>query len=391
MAYRFPTALAVAGLALAVVAGCGKQPSIYSVMLNFQQNAYPNVVEECEKLLEQNPNDVQAYRFLIKASRELNRLDELETKYEAWVKQEPDNPVAHFAYGYALVQANEYDKGLEQLERALELDPKLEYANYVVGWIHFNPLAGHFDESKGLEAWQREIEINASSLGALQVYRDLGSHYRETGDFEKARQELRKFRDNAFSEGDRVAARDLLEQLKDQELKMLQLKQAAEAPDASAEVLTEYGKWLYEWRKPEEAVQYWERAADQQPDSAVLQNSLGMAYMESNQDQQAIAAFQHSAELDGEYAEPHYNLGILLDTEGHYAQALAQFERYLELQPFSQQAEVIRQRVEELKQQGYGQDAAAAPAAPAESEAAPAESEAAPPAAEAEPAAPAAG
>ena len=337
---------------LAVLAGCGRQPSIYSVLLNYQRHDYPSVIEECTELIAQTPNDVQAHRYMILASKQLGSLAQRREDLARQVQGEPGSAIAHFALGYAMVQANEYEPGLAELEQALALDPQLEYGNYVTGWIHYNPRAEFYDEDKGQAAWDREVALNPGSLGALQVYRDLGTYHRERGNYESARQQFREFRDNAFSEGDRVAARDLLEQLKTEELAVVQMKQQADAEDADSDALVEYGKRLFDWHRAAQAIPYWERALDKEADNAVLQNFLGLAYMEARQNDRAIAAFARCADLDPNYAEPHFNLGTLFDTIGRSGEALGEFERYLELQPFSQQAELLRERVKQLRAAG---------------------------------------
>jgi len=338
------------GLVAAVLGGCGaSKPSIYSVLRNFNQNNYPKVVEECQDLLAENPNDVQAYRFLIRASKQLGTLEALQQEYERAAQADPSNAVARFALGYARVQMRAFERALPELEKALQLNPQLEYANYVVGWIHFNPLSNQYDPDKGLQAWTRETTLNAASLGALQVYRDLGSYHEDRGEFELAREQMRAFRDNAFSEGDRVAARDLLEQLKENELELVRLQQSADVDDADVETIRKYAITLYQWQRQEDAIPYWERALALEPENAEMHNYLGMAHMEMERNDQAIAAFERAVRIQGDFAEPHHNLGMLYDTMGNSAKALAHFEQYLELQPFSQQAEVLRVRVDQIR------------------------------------------
>ncbi len=333
-------------------AGCGAdKPSIYSVLRNFEQRNYPKVVEECNALLAENPGDVQAYRFLIRASKQLGTLESLLQASPPDAGEASPEAVRHFAQGYGLVQLKEWERALVELELALEMDPELEYANYVIGWIHFNPLTPFYDEAKGLDAWQRESGMNASSLGALQVYRDLGGYYRNLGRFEEAREQLRAFRDHAFSEGDRIAARDLLEQLKQRELEIVQLQQRADAEAADASELKEYATYLYRWQRQDEAIPYWQRAAALEPDDADLHNYVGMAHMELQQNELAGASFNRALELRADFAEPHHNLGMLYDTDGESRNALFHFERYLEIQQFSEQAEVLRIRVEELRRE----------------------------------------
>lgn len=349
---------------LTVLVGCGQsKPTIFSVMRNFEHRNYPKVVEECHALLAENAGNVQAHRFLIKASKQLGTLESLTQEYAQRIGEDSADAVAHFAEGYALVQAREWERALLELQTAQELDPTIEYVNYVIGWIHFNPLTPYYDEGKAMELWDREAELDASSLGALQVYRDLGGYYRNLGQFEEAREQLRAFHDHAFSEGDRIAARDMLEQLEQREIEVVQLQQSADAEDAETDVLIAYGTRLFRWKRQAEAIPYWERAAEQEPDNADLHNFLGMAHMELGQDPDAIASFERALELRADFAEPHYNLGMLKDTLGNEPQALSHYESYLEMQPFSEQAEVLRRRVEELR----GKNASPAGANSAES------------------------
>lgn len=365
-ARRIPThfGLAGLGLVLALGAGCGKEKAnIYSVLRNFDQSNYPEVVRECKELLADDPQDVQAHRFLIRAAKQLGTLDAISDEYGAKLAENPADAVARFAHAYVRVQAREFDLAMPELKQALELDPNLEYVNYVIGWLHFNPLTPFHDVDAAFEAWNRETALNPSSLGSLQVYRDLGGYYESRGQFELAREQIRAFRDNAFSEGDRVAARDLLERLKQHELEVVQAQQEADAPDASAEILIQYGSTLFQWQRQSEAITYWERARALQPENAELENYLGIAHMELHHKDEAIAAFTHALALRADFPDPHYNLAFLYDAEGDYPEALKHYERYLELQPFSAEAEIARKRVDEMRSVGSASDGTEAEAA----------------------------
>jgi tetratricopeptide (TPR) repeat protein len=86
-------------------------------------------------------------------------------------------------------------------------------------------------------------------------------------------------------------------------------------------------------RRPEEALEWFSRAAQAQPGHADIQYNLGVAFGEVARHGDAVGAYERALALDPKRAEAHYNRGVSLDALGNYAEALASYDRAVALQP----------------------------------------------------------
>ena len=86
-------------------------------------------------------------------------------------------------------------------------------------------------------------------------------------------------------------------------------------------------------RRPEEALEWFSRAAQAQPGHADIQYNLGVAFGEVARHGDAVGAYERALALDPSRADAHYNRGVSLDALGNYAEALASYERAVGLQP----------------------------------------------------------
>ncbi|CAG8499538.1 2849_t:CDS:10 [Ambispora leptoticha] len=66
--------------------------------------------------------------------------------YQKILEQEPDNLLALVGYGMVLSAQKQYNKAMEILERAQQLDPNNLLIQNEIGWVHF--LFGDFEEAK---------------------------------------------------------------------------------------------------------------------------------------------------------------------------------------------------------------------------------------------------
>jgi serine/threonine-protein kinase len=71
----------------------------------------------------------------------------------------------------------------------------------------------------------------------------------------------------------------------------------------------------------------------QQPDSAMLYNSLGTSLITQRKFAAAEAAYRKATELQPDLAEAHYNLGLALASQGHHGAAEAAYRKAIDLRP----------------------------------------------------------
>ena len=99
-----------------------------------------------------------------------------------------------------------------------------------------------------------------------------------------------------------------------------------------------YSNELQRLGRPAEALAVMEFAARQKPQSAELQNNLGVMLSNLGRFEEAAAHFQDSLRLKPNSAETTYNYGVMLYTRGDFTTALACLRQSLRVNPRSAEA-----------------------------------------------------
>jgi tetratricopeptide (TPR) repeat protein len=99
------------------------------------------------------------------------------------------------------------------------------------------------------------------------------------------------------------------------------------------------GALLLSRGQPGEAVQRFQRALAQRPDSATALNSLGAALLQLGSKQEALQRLQQAVQADPAYLDARYNLASALAFNGQFAESARQFERVLQARPNDADAE----------------------------------------------------
>jgi len=116
------------------------------------------------------------------AKNSLTKLIELRNRA---VEADPDNPAKYNLRGHAFRLAGEYAKTLEDISKAIELDPHYAPAFNARAWLNAtSPAAEYRNGQQAIDDAKRACELtnwdNASYLDTL------AAAYAEAGDFEKA-------------------------------------------------------------------------------------------------------------------------------------------------------------------------------------------------------------
>jgi tetratricopeptide (TPR) repeat protein len=106
-------------------------------------------------------------------------------KYDALANENPKDPVSHYLLGIAYLYADfnkenaTFDKAYDELIKSKELDPKMKYVNYSLGYILW--ARGEYD--KAIESYKAEIAGDPNSAGN---YYNLGQSYEALKQWDKA-------------------------------------------------------------------------------------------------------------------------------------------------------------------------------------------------------------
>lgn len=104
------------------------------------------------------------------------------------VEIDPSSLAAHLNLGNAYTSKGDFDKAVEELKKATEINPDNALTHNNLAYAY--ALKGEFD--KAIEGYTKVLEINPKYL---QVRHSLANAYRDNGDFDKAIEEYNKIMD----------------------------------------------------------------------------------------------------------------------------------------------------------------------------------------------------
>lgn len=302
-----------------------------------------------EKLIKQNPDNSQAHRFLLHSAINKGAEEEYRTKYREHVKANPGIAGYHFGLGYIDTNLGDFDAAVPEFEKALELNPQIGHAHYMLGSIYMRPDYAKADLDKGLSEWEEEERLNPQSLGALQVYTARADYYLRIGDAEAAEKDYERIAMYAFAPGDRESARTLITRIRTYRDELARLE--AEARDKPDDPVIHYQLGIVQYKngKVKEAVETWQRASELDPANAEIRNYLGKALLEEGRQEEGVQQLQKAVELEPNMPAAYYNLAVAEESLGKAAMAAEHYRKYIKLNPVSPMVEQIEQRIAVLE------------------------------------------
>ncbi len=120
---------------------------------------------------------------------------------------------------------------------------------------------------------------------------------------------------------------------------------AAEDAGARTEALFNLGNVLYAVERYDEAARSLARATELDPEFVEAWNNLGNALGRAGHTAEAVAAFARALAIEPRYADAHFNLAETLAAAGDVGGARHHWRAYLEEDPVSPWADVVRERL----------------------------------------------
>ncbi|MCG2721482.1 MAG: tetratricopeptide repeat protein [Thermodesulfovibrionales bacterium] len=93
------------------------------------------------------------------------------------------------------------------------------------------------------------------------------------------------------------------------------------------------GVELHNSAKIDEAISYYQKAIDQNPNFASAYYNLGVAFQEKDLLDRAILYYEIAIGKNQKFIDAHYNLGVAFKEKGQFDEALICFQRVLQLEP----------------------------------------------------------
>jgi tetratricopeptide (TPR) repeat protein len=247
----------------------------------------------CLQVVEQEPEDAEAWRLLGVACNGLGKLADAAASFQQLLRVQPGSAEAHYRLGGVLGEQGKRDAACKHYRQATQIQ------------------AGH-----------------AEALCAL------GVALAEEGRLEEAVSHLRAA---CLSRPDSAAAHynlgvALAQQGKPQEAQEF-LEQALRLRPDYAQAHYGLGNAHAALGRRDQAMACYRRALEIKADYGEAYNNLGLALVEAGRPTEAVVLLRQGVRLRPKAAEAHNNLGLALADLGRFAEAEACYEEALRLQP----------------------------------------------------------
>jgi tetratricopeptide (TPR) repeat protein len=226
-----------------------------------------------ERALKLGPTDLAALVWLGVVNLDLGRPEAAEALFVRALSEQPQSVAALVGRGRAALAQREYGRAVDELERALALDPRASMARY-----------------------------------------PLGLAYRGLGDAARAEANLRQ------RGGVEVGPADPLMQ------ELSTLLQSAVSYETRGVRALEGGEWTA-------AAGLFRKGLELAPNSASLHHKLGTVLSLGGDNRAAVEQFLEALRLNPGFAQAHYSLGVMMATGGRIPEAIAQFSAAVRDEP----------------------------------------------------------
>jgi tetratricopeptide (TPR) repeat protein len=284
------------------------------------------------------------------------------TLWEDCVKKSPNKPRAHNNLGASLVKDKKFERGIEELNTALRLNPKHVNARFNLGLAYgemklFDKATFHLGEYLRLAPEDPEgyNEIGLISLEqkkaeeailffkkGLEFKPDMAKLHANLGD---AYLQQKGMADEAISEYKKAMSLDL--NLTSLHIKLAEVYQKKGLPDLAMEELqkslqtepTSYetyvilGASYLQKGKMNEAIAALTQGLKYNSNDPEVFNNLGVAYRRKNLLNEAITNYRKALSIDPSFSDARINLGEIYFEKGMVNEAISEFRHVIETDP----------------------------------------------------------
>ncbi len=247
---------------------------------------------------------------------------------------EPNDFLAQYNLGYAMIVAGRSEDGIEHFRKALQLAPK--YADAYNDLANALRVSGQLSEA--IDNYQHALELKPDFP---QAQYNLGLALAQSGNWQAAilhyEQALQSRSDWAEAHGNLGRALAKIGRLDEA---IVQLQQALDEKQDYPDAETWLGLTFLQQGQLPEAIVHLQRALQLKPDLPEAENNLGIALKQSGKLKDAIRHYQQAIRLDPKFAEPHNNLANALLQTDKIDEAIEHFQQALQLDPSYAQAGV---------------------------------------------------
>ncbi len=241
------------------------------------------------------------------------------------------------------IQQNDWDKALEQLQKAVELYPENPEAWYLLGEAYGEK--GKFAEM--IEAFEKSIAVDPKFEPQIKQTREkfwVKSYNAGVNGFNKQDMDvaMKGFKEATILMPDRADAyRNLAVAYANKDMideAIATLKKAIEIDPEDVGTMVNLGTIYYQAGKFEEAIDVFNKALEKDPSNGQAIKVLAFAYDQIGQSEKALEAYDKALQQDPDNIDLIFNYGRLFYNKEDYANAIKWFEKVLEQNPDDYQA-----------------------------------------------------
>ncbi len=285
-------------------------------------------------------------------------------EYEKAVELDPDSAQLRFEFGRALIQASEIRRGVQELEKSIELDSQNFRPHLLLGQVQRRYVESGNGAmlDKAIASFQRVLELEPNHAEGLYYLGELLLLKGEPAEAAAALEQFNQVRPG-FSQGALMEARarlatgdvdgavgalektlefdsdspevvDFLGRLYEQQGKdaeALQLLQGALQNTPTLELRFRTGMLLSRVGRHGEAIELLKAVAEEAPDRPPIQLELAKAYSESRDFRRAVEIFRRVLAGEPDNTEANYFLAISLRALGQRQEAIERVQHLLDL------------------------------------------------------------
>lgn len=266
------------------------------------QGDYKKAIEYLEKAISISPNYPWLYFLLsdvYKSMGETQKSQEVYEKAMSLFLVSGEDYIYHYNRGIEHKNAGKIDLAAQEYEKSIELQP-----DFTDPYINLSRIyEKKYGTNKSIEVLKRGLKEDPESL---LLYDELGYIYMDNGDLDNAL---------AIFQG---AATKL---------------QGNCDKTSIARIYEAIGLIYYDMKKFDLALNYLNKAKNQDPYSSTIYTNLGATYLAKGDSQNAIASLKTAIQLNPDDAVAHNNLGDILAQQGKIGGAIVEFKKALEIDP----------------------------------------------------------
>jgi len=269
-------------------------------LIEFLEENYPekinDLIDNYTILIKKLPDFSRGYYELgnlyLRNDEKINAV----SAFKLALQKEPDNPYYQNSLAYAYVQLEQYDSAIELYKSALERNPDNEWSAVVA-----QALAAIYHRIKG------NFEAAISMLeNALILTKNKNEIY--------------------------LALADIYYDIQDMDDAIKYYTLAIEGGFKDAKVFSRLAMAFWERDYIENAIEFYTRAIDIEPDYEIAYNNLGVVYFDGLNDiERAKECFDAALRLNNDYTMAHFNMARYYEAKGDKVTSANEYQHALDL------------------------------------------------------------